>query len=108
MASSKLKVIRGGGYTDVLRAYKIFVNDEQVGTLERDAVLNREVQSGPLKLEARLDWTRSQPLMVNAVPGETIEVEVSNRGGPLLSFWDAIFRSRNYLALKRLSEMKTQ
>ncbi len=32
-STSKLTIVRRGGLTDRLRAYKIFVNDEQVGTI---------------------------------------------------------------------------
>ena len=101
-ATCKLKVVRRGGFTDRLRSYKIFVNDQQLGTIDHDAVLNLEVASGPLKVEARIDWTKSRPLKIEAAPGQVIEIEVSNRQGILLALWGATFGFRSYLVLKQL------
>jgi transposase-like protein len=41
------------------RRYEIFINGAQVGTIARDAVLDLEVPSGTLTIEARIDWGRS-------------------------------------------------
>jgi hypothetical protein len=98
---SKVKFVRGGGCADALRVYKIFINDELVGTLDRNAVLNREVPSGQLKIEARIDWAKSQPLIVDVAPEQTIEIEVSNRWNPMLAVWGATFGSQNYFTLKK-------
>ena len=97
----KLRIVRRGGFTDRLRTYKIFVNDEQVGTVDRDAVLNLDVPSGPLKIQARIDWTESRPLVIEAAPNGKIAVEVSNRWGPLLGIWGVTFGFRSYLQLVR-------
>jgi hypothetical protein len=105
-ATSKLKIVRRGGYTDKLRAYKIFVNDEQVGTIDRNSVLNLEVPSGPLKVQARLDWTESRPLMTEAAPDRMIEIEVSNRWGLLLAMWGSTFGFRSYLKLEQLQSSR--
>jgi hypothetical protein len=97
-----LRLVRGGGYADSLRRYKIFVNGAQVGTIARDSVLDLEVPCGPLTIEARMDWCRSQPLTIEATPNQRIEIEVSNNWGALLAFWGSTFGYRTYLTLKRL------
>ena len=102
-ATSKLKIVRQGGYSDRLRSYKIFVNDEHVGTVAHNSVLDLDVPSGTVKVQARIDWGRSRPLIVNAEPNQAIEVEVSNNWGPLLGLWGATFGSGSYLLLKELS-----
>jgi hypothetical protein len=102
-ATSKLKIVRQGGYSDTLRSYKIFVNDDLVGNVARNSVLDLDVPSGAVKVQARIDWGRSRPLVVNAAPNQTIEVEVSNNWGPLLGIWGATFGAGSYLLLKELS-----
>jgi len=99
---AKLKIVRRGGYTDMLRAYRIFVNDVHAGNVARNGVLDLEVPSGPVKVEARIDWGRSEPLVLNAAPNQMIEVEVSNHWSPFLAIWGATFGYRNYLLLKRI------
>ena len=101
--SCKLKVVRRGGYADALRSYKIFVNKEQVGTIDRNSVLNLEAPSGPLTIEARLDWGRSRPLTIMTAPDQRIEIEVSNHWGALLGLWAVTFGYRSYLTLKQVS-----
>jgi hypothetical protein len=101
-ATCMLRLVRGSGYADWFRRYKIFINGAQVGTIARDAVLDLEVPSGPLTIEARIDWGRSQPLTVEATPDQRIEIEVSNHWGALLALWGITFGFRTYLTLKRL------
>jgi hypothetical protein len=101
-ATCMLRLVRGSGYADWLRRYKIFINGTQVGTIARDAVLDLEVPSGPFTIEARLDWGRSQPLTIVATPEKRIEIEVSNSWGALRALWGATFGFRTYLTLKRL------
>ena len=100
--ASALRIIRHSGYADLLRSYEIIVNGTRVGRLPRDSVLNLEVPSGPITIEARLDWGRSRPLTIEAAPGKTIEVEVSNTWGALLALWGATFGFRSYLTLEQL------
>jgi hypothetical protein len=100
--TSKLKITRHGGFADRLRSYKIFVNDEHVGNVARNSVLDLDVPSGAVKVQARIDWGRSRPLVVNAAPNQTIEVEVSNNWSPLLALWAATFGAGSYLRLEEL------
>lgn len=101
-ASCRLRIVRGSGYADWLRQYKILINGVQLGAIGRDAALDLEVPCGPLTIEARLDWGRSQPLMIVATPDEKIEIEVANHWGALLALWGSTFGFRTYLILKRL------
>jgi len=101
-ANSTLRIVRHGGYADALRSYKIFVNGSQVGTIARKSTVNIEVPSGPLTVEARVDWGRSRPLRIEAQPGQTIEVEVANHWGAWLSLWGITFGAGSYLTLSQL------
>jgi hypothetical protein len=101
-ATRMLKLIRRSGFADRLRSYKIVINGMQVGTMANDTVLDLEVPSGPLTIQARLDWCRSRPLMIEAAPNQRIEIEVSNHWGALLGLWAITFGFGSYLTLKRL------
>src|SRR5215467_6083788 len=100
--SCTLRIIRHGGYVDMLRSYKILINGTAVGSIARNSVLDLEVPCGPLTIEARVDWGRSAPLAIEVVPGKNIEVEVSNNWGALLGLWAVTFGYRSYLMLKQL------
>jgi hypothetical protein len=98
----KLRIIRRSGYVDFLRSYKIIINGLEVGTITRNAALDIDVPSGPLRIEARIDWGRSRPLLIEPSPNQRIEIEVSNHWGALLAIWAITFGYRSYLALKQL------
>jgi len=102
-AVCKPRIVRGSGYADWLRNYKILVNGAEVGLIARDSVLDVEVPCGIITVEARLDWGRSQPLTIEATPGKRIDIEVSNHWGALLALWGSTFGYRNYLLLKRVA-----
>jgi hypothetical protein len=101
-ATCKLRIIRHGGFADSLRSYKIIVNGSQVGTIAKNSVLDIEVPDGPLRIEARIDWGRSRPLLIEAAPDQRIEIEVSNHWGALLALWAITFGFDRYLILKQL------
>ncbi len=97
------RVVRRSEFADWLRSYKIFVNGAQVGTIARSSVLELAVPSGQLKIEARVDWGRSQPLVIDAAPSQRIQIQVSNHWGALLALWAVTFGAGSYLTLTPLS-----
>jgi hypothetical protein len=101
-ATCMVRIVRRSGYADRIRSYKIFINGTVAGSIARDSVLDLEVPSGTLTIEARIDWGRSRPLTIEAVPGKRIDIEVSNHWGALLALWAITFGYRSYLMLKQL------
>ena len=95
----KIRVYRSTQYADRLRNYKIFAKGEEMGTVARNSELVFDVPSGALTLEGRIDWGRSKPLQLNAVAGQTLEVDVANRWGAILGLWAITFGFRSYLTL---------
>jgi hypothetical protein len=93
-------VVRRSGFADLLRRYKIFVNGNYAGSIARNATLNLRVPRGKVSLEARIDWGRSRPLVVEAQPGRRIEVEVANHWGAWLALWAITFGFGTYLVLR--------
>ncbi|CAN0295509.1 unnamed protein product, partial [Phaeothamnion confervicola] len=80
-ATCHLTVVRGSAYADYVRSYKMLVNGKVVGSIARNSKLELLVPSGPVTVEARIDWGRSAPLTIDAKPDVPIEVEVSNNWG---------------------------
>jgi hypothetical protein len=101
-ATCMLRIIRHSGYVDMLRSYKILIDGTAVASVARNSVLDLDVPCGPLTIEARVDWARSVPLAIEAVPGKRIEIEVANHWGALLAAWAVTFGYRSYLILKQL------
>jgi hypothetical protein len=81
-AACKLRIVRGSGYADWLRNYKILVNGAEVGIIARNSVLDVEVPCGMITVEARLDWGRSQPLTIEATPGSRLRSRCRTIGAP--------------------------
>lgn len=100
--TSVLRVFRRTGSTDALRKYKILVNGTEVGAIARNSVIDFQVPTGRLKVSARIDWSRSQPIMIDAKPDKIIEIEVSHTRSALLGLWSITFGSGSYLTLKQI------
>ena len=101
-ATCTLRIVRHSGYSDFLRSYTIYVNGAEAGTIAGNSVLDLQIPSGPVTIEARLDWGRSQPLTLDAAAGQRIEVEVYNTWGAFLAIWGVTLGYRSYLTLRQL------
>jgi hypothetical protein len=93
-------VVRRSGFADWLRRYDILVNGTYAGSVAHNATLNLKVPCGTVTLEARIDWGRSEPLVIEAQPGRRVEVEVANHWGAGLALWAITFGSGTYLVLR--------
>jgi len=99
-ANSRIRIIRRFSRVDDHRSCEIFVIGAEVGTVAPGSVVEFPVPSGRLTVEACIDWADSPPLTVEAVPGQRVDIEVSNRGGPLLALWAKAFPTESYLRLR--------
>ena len=100
---NNLRIVRGSGWSDGLRHYKIFVNGAYAGKIARKSTLDIKLDEGRAVIEARIDWTRSPPLTIEAGPGQQYEIEVANNWGAWAAMWAITFGYRSYLVLRRLS-----
>ena len=94
-----IRLVRPSLLVDMLRSYRILVNGKEAGKISHNSALEISVAPGPVTIEARLDWTRSQPLTINAVPGQTLEIEVRNHWGASRALWAISFGRNSYLLL---------
>ena len=83
---------------DALRRYKILVDGETVGTLRRDETLDLRLTRAVHRVEARLDWTGSGPLLLDLFDGEPRRLEVAPNGSGATAFGQVFSRDR-YLIL---------
>ena len=67
-----------------------------------NSIVDFHVPSGELVVEARIDWGASLPLLVELRPGGRVDIDVSNRWGPVFGLWAMLFRRRRYLKLIQL------
>jgi hypothetical protein len=94
-----IRLVRPSLLVDVLRSYRILVNGREAGKIGNNSTLEISAPAGPVTIEARLDWVRSQPLTIQAVPGQTIEIEVRNHWGAPRALWAISFGRNSYLLL---------
>lgn len=105
--TARLIVTRAGGYADFLRAYRILVDDIEMGRIKRNSQLDLTIPTGLHVIGARIDWARAQPIVIEAGEGCTVRVHVSNTHGALQSEY-AITEGRDtYLTLRQI-EAPTQ
>lgn len=61
-----LRLSRDRGFADMLRGYKVFLNDEIVGSIRAGRDMEFEIASGKHTLEVRIDWCTTGPLSFQA------------------------------------------
>ena len=74
--STKIIISRPSRSYNMLRGYKIFIDDRQVGKLSNGKTQEFEVMPGLHTVTAKIDWCRSQHLTIHIREGETKYLEV--------------------------------
>lgn len=64
----RLTIKRGGGYSDMLRSYKIEIDGQIVGSIRRHETHTFDVSEGMHKVRMRIDWCGSQVVDVLVGP----------------------------------------
>ena len=100
LSDCQIRIVRHSGYADRLRRYRIFSNGVEAGSIARNSVLEFKVPSGPTTIEARIDWGRSKPVVVNATRDHLVELEVANNWGAIFALWAVTFGRKSYLVLR--------
>jgi len=97
-----IRVTRGSVFRDLIRAYKIFINDVYCGDIMDDETKEFAVANGRHTVCAKIDWCRSNVLYVE-VNNSIVELEVGNsmKGWRflLMSFYMTIWKDK-YLWLR--------
>ena len=101
-----LSVVRYPGWSDGLRAYRILVDGEEVGSVRVGKTLRVAVEPGTRTVEARIDWCASRPVTAVFAPGRVVTLQVYPGLEGLSVFLAPVFllfRRREYLKLERVS-----
>jgi hypothetical protein len=91
-ATITLSRAKGGG-RDLLRAYKVLIDDVQVAKIRRGQRLTLPVSAGQHTVRLTIDWTSSLPLELDLAPGASAELACAPAGPG--------FTADNYIELKR-------
>ena len=90
-----IRITRVRPYSDMMRAYKIFIDDVECGKIAIDETQEFEVANGNHTVCVKIDWCRSNELCVN-VNDSVVELEV----GTSVTGWRILF-VRLYITLLR-------
>jgi hypothetical protein len=95
-----LRLVRPSLFADRFRSYKILLNGKKGGRIGNDSTLEIVVPAGSITIEAKIDWARSQPLTINTLPRQTLEIEVRNQWSAARNaLWSITFGRSSYLLL---------
>ena len=81
-----IRVHRARRYYARLRLLQIVVDGEVQGAVAYGGIESVEVEPGRHSVQAKQDWARSRPLMIDVAPGETVDLtfDITVRGWKLL------------------------
>ncbi len=103
-----LQLTRDSGFADLLRAYKVLIDGEDVGVIRNGQCREFEVSAGSHALEVRIDWctTGEQQFTAHDSP-EVFRVFSKLRGWRFLFSGGAMFNPNGWIGLERSDTNKT-
>ena len=100
---STLELQRGSAYTDRVRAYKVLVDGQEVGTIKNKSTESFTIAPGRHDVTLKVDWASSSPVTIDAPPGGTVRLQCGPRATPFTAIWYTIFARKKYLKLEPVS-----
>jgi hypothetical protein len=83
-----IEVVRSpSGLGDAVRAYRVLIDGDSVGTIRRGASLSVDVPAGRHSVALKLDWTGSPTLTADVSPGARLVFQC----GPKIKAGNAVF-----------------
>ena len=102
-----LKIIRESDYRDLLRAYKIIVDDRQIGEIRHGQTREFPISAGQHQLALRIDWCGSKTLTFSVLEQDIVTFHAGSnlRGAKAISaLWYVLFDRDSYLLIEPDSE----
>jgi hypothetical protein len=98
----RLAIRRDRGWADKFRSYTITLDGREIGSLDECTTLCQEIARGPHRVEARIDWCRSETLQVHAQDADLdVLVKSALRGWRiLLAPFYLVLNTRRYLTVE--------
>lgn len=101
--TARLIIHRYVQWADIFRAYRIFVDEVEMGRIRRNSTLDLEIPAGRHVIGAAIDWVRAEPILIDAQAQQTVHVEVSNTYGARKAEYAVTVGKDTYLTLKQLN-----
>jgi hypothetical protein len=89
---------------DRARLYAVVVDGESVASLREGEVRDIRLSPGTHEVWIKIDWTRSRKLQIDLTEGERVTLQCKAGGGPMMSLFDAVLRSRRYIDIRQARE----
>jgi hypothetical protein len=105
--SASITISRDSGYADRLRAYRVVVDDSEVGTLNNGESKTFSIEPGPHALVLKIDWCSSNTVRFDLPENGSVQFKCgSNLRGVnlLLSIYYVLFARDQYLWLSSSPE----
>ena len=97
-----LTIHRPAGWQNKLRAYDVVVDGQVVAKLRDGQSTDVPVAAGPHRVQLKIDWCTSPELTVDVRPGAPVALTCGKGTRTLLTLWDTLFRSSQYLSLEQV------
>ena len=98
---AKIQIIRGKGYADAVRAYKIELDGQLVGEIRQGATVEHNLTPGSHSLRLKIDWCSSNTVEFSNNSEETVTFECGNNTNPMFAIFYVLFSRDKYLWLRR-------
>ncbi len=95
-----MKITRVNGSADKLRAYKVLVDDAEVGTIKDGETKQFPVADGKHTVKLKIDWCSSQPISFDR-SGNQVSFECGS-SSVLRAAFCAFFNTKDYMWLKQV------
>lgn len=97
-----LRITRPKGMADMIRAYRIRVDNTERGAIKAGETIEFPIDAGLRHVVARIDWCGSPVLPIQAAPGATIELVCESNLQDYRMFlarFYMLFKPKQYLTL---------
>lgn len=102
--SASITLTRDNGYVDLVRDYRVMVDDKEVGRIGQSQTKQFAIEPGTHTVRLKIDWCGSPTLTVDAIEGETVKLECVSalRGWKMcLAIFYVTIWTKEYISLQR-------
>ena len=90
-----------GGWTDRLRAYRVFLDGREVGAIRTGEVKTFGVDAGSHDVYLKVDWARSPVVQLDLVAREEAHLRCSPAASAATALFSALLQPHRYIRLDR-------
>ncbi len=80
ISQGTIQISRTSQWANSARSIKLFIDDQNSGSVKDGEVKSFQVLEGTHKVQAKIDWAKTKPVFVKCKIGNTVFLEV---GSPL-------------------------